>query len=66
MSEPENEKPTTTPPIAPRVVAINKGFYDLPRAERRELLRNLILSLSPNEEVRKKAQEEAKPPKNES
>lgn len=65
MSEPENEKPTTTPPIVPRVVAINKGFYDLPRAEQRELLRNLILSLSPNEEVRKKAQEEAKGPKNE-
>lgn len=60
MSEPENEKPTTTPPIPPRVVSIKQGFYDLPREERRAFLRNLIESLNPDEEVRKKAHEESK------
>jgi len=66
MSEPEKneQEKNEVPVIPPRVVSINQGFYDLPREERRELLRNLILSLSPNEEVRKKAQEEAKRPKN--
>jgi len=47
------------PVVPPRVVNIDRGYFGLPRAEQRAFLRNLIESLSPDEDVRKKAREEA-------
>lgn len=54
----ENEE-KEAPVVPPRVVNIDRGYFDLPRAEQRALLRNLLRSLSPDEDVRKKAREEA-------
>lgn len=47
----------TTPVIPPRVVEIGMGYYDLPQEERRAFLENLVNTLSPNGDVRKKAME---------
>lgn len=52
-------KQKTAPVIPPRYVEINKGYYDLSPAEQRKFLENFLNSLSPNEEVRKRAREEA-------
>ncbi|MFM8381326.1 MAG: hypothetical protein ACKOA6_04935, partial [Actinomycetota bacterium] len=57
QENPDHDK-KDVPLIPPRVVSINQGFFDLPHAERRALLMNLIDSLNTDEEVRKRAREQ--------
>lgn len=63
QDKPEQEKPEQdkkdVPVIPPRVVRIDQGYFDLPREERRAILLNLINSLNPDAEVRKRAREQA-------
>ena len=52
------KKKKQAPVIPPRVVNIDKGFYELSFEEQRQLLRSILGSMSPNEDVRKAAQED--------
>jgi hypothetical protein len=36
-------------------VQINQDYYDMPPEEQRDFLRNLLMGISPNENVRKQA-----------
>lgn len=56
----KRKKKESGPVIPPRVVDIGKGYYDLSFEDQRAFLENLVNTMSPNEEVRRKAYEEAK------
>lgn len=45
-------------------VSIDQGYYDLDPNERREFLRSLLGTMSPNQEVRDRSKTEAKKFKN--